>query len=735
MLTLIQSNNIKIMPNPIIQNYLNDEAISVAGRDKIIAALDAGQSEEDISSLISKKHGSKYGSTANNEAALSGGLPSMLSAPSTAGLTPGVTKTGAQINQENSNPLTQLGNAYRKNIADPIADALDSPALQPYAEGLKPLAAIADNPISKEIARAGASSVMGFGEGVLNQASALSGAINPLPAFLGKMKEFMPDKAGEIDNMINTPDIFKQLSGALSGAVDKVSTEATGISKDSVSGNLGGILGKVGSIIPGIVAGKQVSGAVGSMIPESLAGTQAVVGAEEGRIATPWEFGAGLLGDKLVGGALNKIFKAKMPPSLPVGSTADDVARAVATQKDEAVKYAMNQGLSESDANLVTQLTPNQDKLLVDLLDAGAKKQASRTAPDVFEVAAKEVDDFMKTAKKEISTVGKDLSKRKTELADLAIPKEQIDLAPVFQKYNVKVTPDGLNFGNSEIKGSQAAKIIEDLYSDMNNPSSFDFVVRDLEGKTGQIDTATKFMKTQGGGAPVRAMGDLKTILNNAIGESDDVFKQLNTKYAELIQPYNQVKNAGSVRLDTGKVAFNPKQLIRRSASNVDVKSTEALKELEVLAGKLGVSAPQDLAMRGHLAELAERITGTKAPTSLGGIMESTGDRLTQKAGQEILKKTPVVGEMANAVYEAMKGKKPTIQADIAKVVKLLESKTPKAILVPSQLVKPAEEALVSSLKGLLKDAKKNLISPEVLNQTLKTLVKAGIVKSSGFGK
>lgn len=82
------------MPNPIIQNYLNDEAISVAGRDKIIEALDAGQSEADISSLIAKKHGSKYGSVANNEAAISGGLPSMLSAPSTTGLTPGVTKTG-----------------------------------------------------------------------------------------------------------------------------------------------------------------------------------------------------------------------------------------------------------------------------------------------------------------------------------------------------------------------------------------------------------------------------------------------------------------------------------------------------------------------------------------------------------------------------------------------------------------------------------------------------------------
>lgn len=105
------------MPNPIIQNYLNDEGIDRAKRIGVIEAMKAGQSDGELSSIITKKYGDKYGPAANNDAALAGGLPSFLSpkAP-TPDMKPVSTNTGEQINQENKPAINKAVDAFTAPI-------------------------------------------------------------------------------------------------------------------------------------------------------------------------------------------------------------------------------------------------------------------------------------------------------------------------------------------------------------------------------------------------------------------------------------------------------------------------------------------------------------------------------------------------------------------------------------------------------------------------------------------
>ena len=615
-------------------------------------------------------------------------------------------------------PLRDATRGLREGLEN--QSATDFIKERPQLEGV---ADIATSPIGKEIARAGGSSIMGAAEGMANSAAAIYDVIDPFKKTFEEMKKAMPDKAAEIDEAfqkISGGKILRDVSGNLSGQVDNTIEESTGIDKESISGNVGGALGKAASMIPGFVAAKGVGQGIGGALgfgAESAIGTQAYVGAEESRLARPEELAIGIATDWAASKILGKLLKADTP-----------------TTKIDAVEDAVKKGIAERDAYMIADLDDTGQRLLKEYLDAGVDKLQNRAAGGVYDVASKDIGDFMTTANNYKKTLGQQLGTAKLNLADIEVPVDKVTekIDDLIGKYNIKSDAGKLVFGDSEISNSGVQGIMNRLYNlrETANPVN----ARDLEALTGQID---EVIGTLTGSAPkktpsYRALTDIKTAINQSIGEVDPSFAELNTQFAKVAEKINLIENVAKEKIGTSK-QFNPSQLIRRSTSNLGNKYKEAISAMDELGALIGKDAPQNIAQRANLAELAERITQTKNATSLGGIVGSTGEQLANQAKGAVVRaggKLPVVGGLVEAGAELMNSPKPVIEKNVARIIDFLDNNPAKVLIEAGKLSDAGEKGMETAIKSFLKDTKKQAMSPEALGGAVKFMIKAGLIKS-----
>lgn len=615
-------------------------------------------------------------------------------------------------------PLRDATAGWRKDL-----DAKPASELIKEYPAIKPLADIATSPIGKEVARMSGSAIMGAGEGLANSAAAIYDVVDPFKKTFEQMKLSMPDKAAEIDEAyqkISGGKILRDLSQNLSGQTNQAVTESTGIDKDSISGNIGGATGKLASMIPGFAAAKGVGQAVGGALgfgAESAIGTQSYIGAEEGRLATPVELGVGVATDWALGKVLNKLFKTK----------------GTASQAD-AVSDAIKTGISEKDAYLIADLDDKGQKLLKDYLGAGVDKLQDRSAGGVYDFASQDIGKFMDDANVYKNQIGKQLGEAKTALGNVDVPTDNITrkIDDIMERFNVKMVDKKLNFKSSELSNPQVQSLIDRLFKYRKTLAPVN--ARDLEAVTGQIDEA---IGTLSGAAPkktpsYKALKDLKTAINQTLSEADPAFGELNKQYAKVAEQINLIENVAKEKVGNTK-QFNPSQLIRRSTSNLGNKYQKAIESISELGELMGKPAPEDIALRANLAELAERITQTKNATSLGGIMGSTGEQIADKAKGAIVKagsKLPVIGGMIDAGAELLNKPSPQIEKNVARIIDFLDNNSAKSIIDTAKLSKAGEKSLEETLKEFIKDTKDRTLSKETLGGALKFLLKAGLINS-----
>lgn len=288
----------------------------------------------------------------------------------------------------------------------------------------------------------------------------------------------------------------------------------------------------------------------------------------------------------------------------------------------------LRSGMKEQDVNMLSSLKPEELDIAKQYLDTARNKMLNprdATAQGAYDVAGKEIEDFINQAKAQKNDIGKQLEAVKETMA-----KSKPDVTPIsnaldqqLTKLNIANTPDGLDFFKSSIKGSKAAtEAIQSIHDTLTDPTT---TARDLEALTSQIEDATGQLKSSGMSKSKAnlALSQLKQIINKSLAAENPDFANLNQKYASLTSDLNKVTNATKVPQGNGEVIQSGSQLLRRSLGNAPAKYNAAIEAMQNIETNHGISAPKNLNVKARLADIMERITGSNQPTALSGAVEA----------------------------------------------------------------------------------------------------------------
>lgn len=590
-------------------------------------------------------------------------------------------------------PLRDLTKGFREQLEATPASALtkDNPALQQLYN-------VASSPAGQFIANTGEKAAGETGKFLLNQGAALTDtALKPFHDVLDKLKTVMPDQASTIDTL--KTNLLSKLANESPNAAQKgIAETAPNEAGDSASTSIGKTLGGAANLAIGTgesMAATEGAGALGlgekaANIVGDVAGAHAFVSGNEGRAANPLEVGTSVATGVVMRGLFNKLFgggKAKVP-------------------EDLTLDKAMKAGLSEPDAQLLASASPEEKDAAKQYFKAGLDKFKDRSAPGAFKAASTELDDFYKAASDKVDELGQKVGQLKPTLTDkMASTQPLADaLNKLDTKYNIGYSVDEGARDWGDIEGASATQKMYEKFVNLTQQPQVD--ARDLESLTSQIDRKIGVYANKGltsGDPAMRALGDLKTALNEAIGQVSPEFADANQAFASAKGDLQTLKAAGDVKVGKDYI-FNPEQIMRRSVSNNGAKASEALNTVQDLAEKLGIDAPQNLKVKANLADLAERLTGTRQTTSLGGITEKITDQTTKFAKKMAAKAVPG-GEFAMGLQELVSGPKPVIESNTNKIIELISKQAPnlnnmQAKQSASALQLLAKNGLISAILG-----------------------------------
>jgi len=446
---------------------------------------------------------------------------------------------------------------------------------------------------------------------------------------------------------INTDESYKQAGEQLKATVEPA-LEATNTMQQ---------VGKVGEKIaefalPAGAVGKATTAwpTLGKMVAQGLtAGTITAINKGKVDADTAWSAGtsAVLTGAFEEAGKLYSFLKGSKNPV------------------DKLIKA----GVSEQDANVIANQTNKGE--VVKFLKTGLEKLKNPVEkPSVFNVASKQVGDFISVADKAKSKLGQTVDAAKQGLSGL-----QAETAPVkktmydlFNQFNIKLKKGIPDYTASEIKDVSAiTNKIDDIFSIVKNNKVVD--ARRLEAITGQIDQVTGLLKSSGfkNNQVNTALSDLKSSINESVGNASEDFKVANKAYASFMDKYKAIKAAAKVPVSGGTSITNSEQILKRSLQTGDKKYNAAIKAMEELSKDFGLPKidAKAITQTAYNAAAAESITKTAPRKSLEG-MGQLGVGLIPDAKVQLVNKlwdglkrqgnAKAIEDGVNKVIEVIKG-------------------------------------------------------------------------------
>jgi len=673
--------------NPVIAAYFHDQSIPTDKKQNLASALDGGHTNVLMAStILAQKYpqlqpvyqkflGDSVAGVVQatrNPAPAFGKAAEALGKALPAGVT-AISTPQPQATNENNYGLLQPLRAATAGIRQDLNNQSSDQFLKNNPE-LLPVANIANSQFGKNIARMGGSAIQGITEGIGNQLGTAQKVVeSPL---ISELKKILPDKASQIDQLFKNQNLATQGKN-LANSLEPNIQATSGQNQQSSAAWWGGGLGKIVSQVPAFAstggAGELVGGGEMGKLLDSTIQANIVSGSNEGRPANAVEV-AGMYGVNKaldwLGGLFSKIETTK--PSPTPTEVASDTVPTESPQQTVVTKIMKKAGVNEYDAYLLNSIKNNQEAKnnLQDYLRAGFEKVQNRSKLGPYETAAKPIQSFMSEANAKISDLGIELRKAKNSLNLVQVSPAPLR-APVqdlIKKYNVHFV-DGLpDFANSEIKGTAAEKKLTKLWKIIK--AGKDVNGRDLEAITGQIDQK---LGTLVGTAPKKtpnfsALSTLKTGINQAIGEADKNFGEINTKIAKALTLKQQIEKVASEKIGKNTV-FNPAMLLRRDLGNLGNKYSEAIKSISDLGNLLKIDSPKNLDLNAHLSSMAEKITIQKA-NSIAGLMESTG----RKVVKQIVSKIPVINTATGIAETLQNQNKPIIEKSVKQIIDYLSN-------------------------------------------------------------
>lgn len=472
--------------------------------------------------------------------------------------------------------------------------------------------------------------------------------------------------------------------------------------------NAGAIMDVAGAVVPGSTVTK-----VG--VSSFLQGAGKEMQKEESTASDVLYRGAteGTLG-ALTFGVLNKFLGPNLKNTL---STKEGQ---MAVKNTEIAKQSKKALESEGVPSVVGEFFEGLDapakKYAKKIMDAAEEAAAdtTMTAPNVFDVAGKEIEDFVQAAEAIKGTLGKRVGIEKEGLRNIRIYKNKIadTFAKVENSLNIKrgVNEAGneiLDFTDSAIIDVPDAKkalnrIFKKLKADAKTINGFD-----AEAITTQIDVLTGLLKSTGfKKTPAnRALAQIKSTINQELGEASTAFGgkfgEVNSRHAQLAEALDQVLSATSVKAGKKRVQSGA-QLLRRLIGNAPAKNQEAIKAIEYLTKEFNLPDLGNLVQKAKIADFAEKITGTVNPQSLAGV---TNQPLISKAlrSTPLVKSVMDVKDVASAILTQLKANQaPQRKASALKsLLETVDKDVLKKTLEKNKIIDNALRALNINIKTM----------------------------------
>lgn len=700
------------MANAIVQAYLDDPAVSSDKKQKVWAAVKAGQSQDDIAELIKMKYGASKGKTYNaiqtdiKDQARQEAFKNVDISIKPEGIDQKVwdylDENGKRSMAVNFATLQTNNPEKAKQVSDSMVESGKSIADIGYTgqEGSNPF-------------------LPTFGKNLIGSASAAVGGIaEGASKTLGTMADvggWLAEKSSL--GLVKRPkegagQAFREGGEIASNAMNSIGN-AVGADPAAISGGewVGKTAEQIGEFLLPAAKISKASTAANEFITNSpyLAKMPSWIQKSLGVLAKGGTEAAAYGGiSALQEGEINNnvILNTAIAGGLPIlgnmlkggwGWLADRISGKVGTTVKEITEnQLLKQGVKESYVNMLGGADDVTKQVASDYFEQGLNKVKNYQADDIYKYATQEsgLNQFWDDINNLKDSFGKNVKSTKQGLSKTTIPKINLQESvgkfdDIFSKYNIKVAQDGtLKFNNSELANVKEAQNQLQKAYDLFTKGKRSVNARNLEAITGQIDLDTGLLKSSGlktGDPGVDALTSLKTIINDAVGKSNNVFKKANTQYAEFIEKYNQIKKAGDVILGNGKKVFNPVQILKRSLTTGDKKYTDAIKAMDDLAKKFGIKAPKDLNVRAQLADITEKITQSAPSRSLEGITQTAEQLAGYIPGSvgTLVKTKQFLGKIFT-------GKMPkTIEENVNKIINILDN----SIQANKQVVLPPKEA------------------------------------------
>lgn len=604
--------------------------------------------------------------------------------------------------------VTQYRSEFAADNASRDQRAADVMALN--KKGITPNSSYSDAQVSQQLANASPDALTQAGRFAMENMPVLGGVTQVTDMVTGAANKALPPDqqvgrvadlgAGALKGAASTGLGAMELGARIVGQGDAANAiEGFNVEQTSASNpmqeagrtaeQIGEFFVPAGAIAKGVKAGNVLTkgGKLGNMaIKAGLEGLAAggVTALQKGEIDQDVATNAMLGGAFSVGGDV-------------LGAAKNLFSKAPANIKNEALRL----GLHEKYANALEGLDDVQKAKGIEYLQTGINKLNDPiNAPGVFDVAGKEVEDFLTQAKTFQKQLGQKVGAAKEKFTNIKVDIEPLkaSLKKTFESVGVKNLKD---LKSSDIgKNTQVMSMIQDLDKLIKTESKVYGTVnaRKLESFTSQIDEITGLLKTSGlqKSKANTVLTNLKSAINESLAKASPEFGKVNTEYAKLMKDLKKVENATRVTLGNGDTIANGAGLLRKSLGNADKKYNSAIKSMQRLSDTFGIPMPKDLKMKAFLADLAEKYTGTTAPQSLGGAAETAFNAALDNAPGKI----PGVIRFARDVKNQLLPT-PEIQNQVEKVIKALNKsiETGKEIKIkPKDAVK-----LTQILSGLIK--------------------------------
>lgn len=321
---------------------------------------------------------------------------------------------------------------------------------------------------------------------------------------------------------------------------------------------------------------------------------------------------------------------AKTPDTkqtLPVVAGSQPKPRAVKFKQEiDAAKQGFDEGVLTA---VKASNTPDKKAMLkmVNIAQTGKSNAKYRAKNRASDIAGQSLLGRVKAVRAINKKAGQDVEKAANELKGMEVDLTGVEnrFIDSLNKIGVKVTDDlKLDFKGSDLEGEkQSIKALNNVMDRMVNTDVPD--AYGLHRLKGLIDTKVSFDKSGKGlkAKTERILKDLRSSVNETLGEQFPKYKTANKTYSDTIGSLNDLQKAVGPSIDmlspSGDKALGTS--LRSLMSNVKSrgKMMDSIVGLENTAARYGKRFDDDLLTQTLFADELDRMFGAAASTSLKG--------------------------------------------------------------------------------------------------------------------